>query len=161
MPSDDDDLQAPVRKVRHSLDLLGHSMEQFLRAVSAGNRITAAYYLESLRRDVARGALSLADMHTTPTPAIPCAVLQLPRPSGVASTEVVYEFDLVTGVASCNSDGHRVIFRVARSRFEGNQAMAADNSVTPEQWLAKQIETGDPDRPFSPGCAPSRQVALR
>ncbi|MET8389733.1 transposase, partial [Streptosporangium canum] len=23
--------------------------------------------------------------------------------------------------------------------------MAADNSVTPEQWLAKQIETGDPD----------------
>ncbi|NRQ35433.1 IS256 family transposase, partial [Nonomuraea sp. NN258] len=23
--------------------------------------------------------------------------------------------------------------------------MAADNSVTPEQWLAQQIQTGDPD----------------
>ena len=69
--ADDDDLPAPVRKVRHSLSLLGHSMEQFLRAVSAGDRITAAHYLDSLRRDVARGALSLADLHTTSTPAIP------------------------------------------------------------------------------------------
>ncbi|MET7339245.1 hypothetical protein [Nonomuraea sp. NPDC005650] len=68
--ADDDDLPAPVRQVRHSLSLLGHSMEQFLRAVSAGDMAVAASYLESLRRDVARGALNLADLHTVPTPAI-------------------------------------------------------------------------------------------
>jgi transposase-like protein len=38
-----------------------------------------------------------------------------------------------------------VILRVAKIKFEGEQAMAADNSVTPVQWLAKQIETGEPD----------------
>jgi hypothetical protein len=46
-----------------------------------------------------------------------------------------------------------VILRVAKIKFEGEQAMAADNSVTPVQWLAKQIEgiTRWPSRPLGAG----------
>jgi transposase-like protein len=33
----------------------------------------------------------------------------------------------------------------SKIKIEGDQAMAVDNSVTPAQWLARQIETDDPD----------------
>ncbi|WP_329431090.1 hypothetical protein OG339_48870 (plasmid) [Streptosporangium sp. NBC_01495] len=68
--ADDADLPVSVREVRHSLGLVGHSLEQFSAAVSAGDMTRAADYLADLRRDVARGAFSLADLRTTATPAI-------------------------------------------------------------------------------------------
>ncbi|NAS27458.1 hypothetical protein GT755_38050 [Herbidospora sp. NEAU-GS84] len=65
----DDDLPAPVRRLRANLDLLDYALKEFTRAVSVGDNVGAALYLSMLRRDVARGALSLADLTTRATPA--------------------------------------------------------------------------------------------
>lgn len=67
----EEDLPEPVLKTKRSLELLGHSLGEFTRAIGAGDMSGAALYLRSLQRDVARGALNLAALQTRTTPATP------------------------------------------------------------------------------------------
>ena len=67
----DTELPRPLRQLRNSTDLVGHTRERLERAVAAGDAAGAALDLASLRRDIAQAAAALAAIRThTPAPRV-------------------------------------------------------------------------------------------
>lgn len=52
---------------------------------------------------------------------------------------MVYEFQQVRGHGVVNEAGHRVILREAKTKIEGDDAMADDTSVDPAEPLARAL----------------------
>ncbi|MFD0890417.1 hypothetical protein ACFQ08_38235, partial [Streptosporangium algeriense] len=63
------ELPRPILRVRHCLELLNDSADALTQAVHAGDLSRAASCLRTLQQDVARSALTLAELYIEPTPA--------------------------------------------------------------------------------------------
>ncbi|MEV0611798.1 hypothetical protein AB0I81_00645 [Nonomuraea sp. NPDC050404] len=58
---------------------------------------------------------------------------------------MAYEFGLVTGVLPGHGDKRPLVFFKERAQDRRGETTAADDSVTPARWPAKQIKAGNPD----------------